>query len=136
MRSRTLVAIVIMVGSLAVGLLTSGDVGAVAAKQWAIVDLQKPVRIAGAVAMGSVLVVHDDAKMARGEPCTTVYTFDAATGPGEEIVSFHCKPHHVTRAASFTFTRQVDLVSGFEGGIITAYQFAGDDEVHGIPVVR
>ena len=35
--------------------------------------------------MGPYLIVHDDAKMERGEPCTTFYRFDPAKGPQEEV---------------------------------------------------
>jgi simple sugar transport system permease protein len=44
--------------------------------------------------LGPVLFTHDMTKMARGEPCTTVYIFEPATkGPAEEITSFHCIPN-------------------------------------------
>lgn len=84
---------------------------------------------------GPVLFTHDAAKMARGEPCTTVRRFEPGSGPIEEIAAFYCitRPGAVTNR--FTLTTGPNVADVF-GYVLTAYQFAGDREVHGVPVTR
>jgi hypothetical protein len=129
MRSRILVAALIC-ASIGLGL------GASSSRKWAVVDLRQPTQIGQAVAVGPVLFVHDDAKMARGEPCTTVYRYDPAVGPLEEIVSFHCEPKRSATAGYFTLTTAPGPDPGSSLCRLKAYQFAGDSEAHGVPLVH
>ncbi len=135
MRSRILVGTLLIVGSLAVGAVaTTGD--GVTPPQWAIVNLTDPVAIGpeSTLVMGPVLITHDDAKVARGEPCTAVYRFKPGNGPREELVSFHCKPDRRNVVDKFTITTRRDYERG--ALVLTEYQFAGDAEVHGVPCKR
>src|SRR5438128_5422036 len=92
MRSRILVGTLFLVGALAAGTVaTSGD-GGTRGRQQAVVYLTEPTLIGSTVVEGPVLFAHDDARMARGEPCTRVYLFEPGRGPAEEIASFHCIP--------------------------------------------
>ena len=77
------------------------------------------------------MFVHDDEKMARGEPCTSVHRFEPGKGLGEEIVAFHCKPRWTRAPGQFT-TATASRPDG--PPVMTEYQFAGDEEAHGIPV--
>lgn len=100
------------------------------AKQWSIANFLDPIMVNRTLVQGPVIVVHDDEKMARGEPCTTFYRFDPAEGQKEALVSFHCKPRRVKAVSSTTFTTATtDL------GIkrLIEYQIAGDSEAHGVP---
>jgi len=99
-------------------------------KQSSIVNFADTVMVHKRFIAGPVLIVHDDAKMARGEPCTTFYRFDPADGPKEELVSFHCQPRRGDKTAKTTLT----IVSD-DPGIrrLTEYQLAGDTEAHGVP---
>jgi hypothetical protein len=99
-------------------------------KQSAIVNFMDTVLVNRKLVSGPVLIVHDDAKMARGEPCTTFYRFDQAEGPKEELVSFHCKPRRADRVESTTITT-VNTDLGVKQ--LVEYQIAGDSEVHGVP---
>ena len=135
MRSRIFVGSLLLLGVLAVGTIaTSGD-GVAPPRQWAITQFDRPVLVNNQLLMGSYLIAHDEAKMARGEACTSFYRFDAAKGPQEEVVSFHCIPIKRTVADTLTLTRSAPIDSV---GIprITEYQFAGDCEAHGIPTER
>lgn len=132
MRSRILVG-ALVVAALGIGALTTS---ASSTRQWAIVQLQQPTQIGTAIAVGPVLFVHDDAKMARGEPCTTVYRYEPGKGPQEEIVSFHCQPRQTAVAETFILTTQSNLQLGLSGCTLKAYQFAGDSEAHGVPIVK
>src|ERR1041384_659226 len=92
MRSRIIVGSLLLLGVLAAGTIaTSGD-GVATPRPWGIATFSDPGLVTNQILMGSYLIVHDDAKMARGEPCTTFYRFDPAKGPQEEAVSFHCTP--------------------------------------------
>lgn len=100
-------------------------------KQWSIVTFKQTVRVAGRFVSGPVLIVHDDQKMARGEPCTTFYRFDPAKGPKDELVSFHCIPRRAPQVTAETTFKTVVVEPGMPR--LLEYQIAGDDEIHGVP---
>ena len=94
------------------------------------INLTDTTLIAGTFVSGPVVFVHDDARMARGEPCTTVHRFVPGKGAGEELVGFHCQPRW--GKAPDRFTKAITHTP--EGlRVMTEYQFAGDQEAHGIP---
>ncbi len=76
--------------SVLVAVLAVGANSIASARQWAVVYLAEPTLIGSTIVQGPVLITHDNAKMARGQPCTTVHLFEPAKGPAEEITSFHC----------------------------------------------
>ena len=133
MRSRIIVGVILLTGMLAAGTLaTSGD-GVAPQKQWALVNFVNPVRVGTDILMGPYLIVHDDAKMARGEPCTTIYRFDTKKGPQESAVTFMCRPVRRTVAAELTLTK-LAAYDPSNIATIAEYQFAGDTEGHGVPL--
>src|SRR5712691_8168597 len=127
MRSRTLVGLLLLVGLAAPATVDSS--GGTGARRWATVYLAEPTLIGSTIVQGPVLFVHDDIRMARGEPCTTVQLFDPARGPIEEIAAFHCipTPRHVV--TTFTVTTRPNTELGYRC-VLTEYQFAGDAEGH------
>lgn len=132
MRSRILVGTLFLVGVLAAGTVaTSGD-GSAPSRQSAIVYLTEPTLIGSMIVEGPVLFTHDNAKMARGEPCTAVYLLEPTKGPTEEIASFHCIPTPRKVVHKFTITTRPNAALGF-GCVLTEFQFAGDSEGHGVP---
>jgi hypothetical protein len=132
MWARMLVGTLCLVGVLAVGAIAiNGDSGA-PASQSAIVYLTEPTLIGSTIVEGPVLFTHDKAKMARGEPCTTVYLLESRNRKSEEIASFHCIPTPRTVAHKFTVRTRPNAVLGF-GCVLTEFQFAGDSEGHGVP---
>ena len=132
MRSRLFVGSILTVAVLTAGTVASGD-RIVAPRQWAAVFLVEPTLIGSTIVQGPVLFVHDEAKMARGEPCTTVQLFNPGDGPSEEIASFHCIPRARAAVRTFTIKTRPNTEYGF-GCVLTEYQFAGDTEAHGVPV--
>jgi hypothetical protein len=132
MRSRIIVGSLLLLGVLAAGTIaTSGD-GVAPPRQWGIATFTDPVMVTDQILMGSYLIVHDDAKMERGEACTSFYRFDPAKGPQEEVLSFHCTPATRKVTDKLTLT-QSEARSAIGIARITEYQFAGDCEAHGIP---
>jgi hypothetical protein len=132
MRSRIFVGALALVGVLAAGsIATSGDGGG-RARQSAMVYLSEPTLIGSVIVEGPVLFTHDNAKMARGEPCTSVYLLESRKRAAEEIASFHCIPTPRKVAHKFTIKTRPNTVLGF-GCVLTEFQFAGDSEGHGVP---
>lgn len=132
MRSRLLAVTWLLVGVLGVGTIaTSGD-GIAPRRQWAVVYLAEPTLIGSTIVQGPVLFTHDDAKMARGEPCTTVRLVEPTVGPTEEIAAFHCVPVRRNVVHTFTLRTRPNTEMGL-GCVLMEYQFVGDTEGHGVP---
>jgi len=124
--------LLLTVASLTMSVITSGDAVSAARRQSAVVWLKEPTLIVSTIIQGPVMFIHDDDRMARGEPCTTVHLWEPGKGRGEEVASFHCIPTARKAAAKFTFRTEPNVELGF-GCILTEYQFAGDSEGHGVP---
>ena len=133
MRSSKLVAAGLLLSVFGGGVLAASRGGSASARQWAIVYLQEPTLIGSTIVQGPVIFTHDEAKMARGEPCTTVQLFEPGQGPAEPIASFHCTPVRRAPVHAFTIRTRPNTQDGF-GCVLTEYQFAGDSEGHGVPV--
>jgi hypothetical protein len=132
MRSRILAGVLMFIGILAAGTFASSGANVAPDKQWALANFSDVVRVNGNLLMGPYLVVHDNAKMARGEPCTTFYRFEPGKGPQESEATFMCKPAERTVCDKFTFSVVPD--NSYLGiKRMTEFQFAGDSEGHGIP---
>ena len=132
MKSRIIIGALMVVGGLSAGTFASrGGADVNGARNWTLVNFVTPVLVQNRVVMGPVMIVHDNEKMERGEPCTTFYAFDRERGPREEIVSFHCTPVQRSVAA----TTHLVLADGIDGSCkrLVSYQFAGDSEAHAIP---
>lgn len=131
MRARILV-VSCLLGVAAVTGASGGRAAAAPVRQWAVTYLAEPTLIGSTFVHGPVVFTHDNARMAKGEPCTTVYLFDPAVGRRtEEIASFHCIPRNGPTVSRFTITTRPSTI-GY-GCVLTSYQFAGDSEVHGVP---
>lgn len=129
MRRNVFIGTVLIVGALAASTL-----GASPTRRAAVVRFLNPTIIAGSFVMGTVVIEHDDEKMAQGQPCTTVYHFDADTnGPGDPIVSFMCTPRERPLATKFeaTLVRSVSWPDR-----LTEYQLVGESEGHGVPAEK
>ena len=122
----------ILIGTLVLGgALAASTLGAVPVRNAAVVKFIRPTIIAGTFVLGTVVLEHDDAKMARGEPCTTVYHYNPNTNErGKVIVDFMCLPRARPLATKFEVT-SVNTVSWPDR--LTEYQFAGEREGHGVP---
>jgi len=131
MRPRILSAAVLVVGVLAAAPVAIGR-APLAGRQQAVIYLSQPTLIGSIIVQGPVRFVHDDRRMSRGEPCTSVYLVEPGKGRGEEIASFHCIPRVRKSVGSFTVRTRPNVELAF-GCILTEYQFAGDTEGHGVP---
>lgn len=128
MRNRIIVGSLVMLACLAAVAVSRSAADTVV--KWAPVNLPSATLIAGSFVSGPVVFIHDDAKMAAGEPCTKVHRFVSGKGVGEELVAFHCKPRWGQTPQRFT-----QAIASTPDGlrVMTEYQFAGDKEAHEIP---
>lgn len=132
MRTRSVKGMFLIVASMTLSAITSGDALSAARRQSAVVWLEEPTLIVSTIVQGPVIFTHDNDKMARGEPCTSVYLWEPGKGPGEEVASFQCSPTARKAVPRFTLRTAPNLDLGF-GCILTEYQFSGDTEGHGVP---
>ena len=97
----------------------------------AIVEFAETVKLGGVLLRGEYLIVHDEERMARGEPCTYIYRGKRADET-KLVSAFHCIHVQRDRAASFqvTFSRRS---SPYETAEITEIQFAGSRDGHMVP---
>ena len=130
MRIRHVAATLLLI-LLGAGAMTSA--GPAPSRQWAIAYLHEPTLIGQTIVQGPVLFVHDDERMSRGEPCTTVRLFEPGSGPSELLTEFHCIPTRRSVVHTFTVRTRPNTVDGF-GCVLTEYQFAGDAEGHAVPL--
>jgi hypothetical protein len=131
MVSQATVPLVLLVGTLIPATFAvSGDKAP--SQQSAIVRFERPTWVASRMLSGTYVIVHDEDKMTRGEPCTALYLVGPRTRPLEEVVSFHCIPRERKVAPSFSITVSSDPELGVD--TLTEYQFAGDSEGHGVPI--
>jgi hypothetical protein len=92
----------------------------------------KPVKVGDRVLIGQYIIEHDDARMARGRPCTHIY---AADDPRLPFVVFRC--HHLTRPPANAPTVVVHSLGEANGmAELLAFQFAGETVAHGVPIIR
>lgn len=119
--------------ALIMGFLGASTLDAVPTKKTAVVRFLRPTSIAGTFVLGTVVIEHDDDKMAHGQPCTTIYRFKSQTELGEPIVSFMCMPQERPRATKFeaTLNRSISWPDR-----LVEYQIAGEREGHGVPDSR
>src|SRR5438045_2020778 len=127
MRTRISIGVALILAVAGIATMTAGSL--MPTRQSALVQLARPTIIAGAIVSGQVIFVHDDEKMANGEPCTTVYQYQSGQ-QGTKLVEFMCKPNQVDRAEHFT-ARCARGISGPD--VLVEYQFKGDTETHGAP---
>lgn len=118
------------------GLAPAAGKAAARARERAVVRFTEPVKVFDVVLQGDYVVEHDQAKMDRGEPCTTIYRNASQHGsviPGKPLVSFHCKP--IARPAVKGFRAATRL--GPDGSrMLAEHQFSGSVEGHAVPESR
>jgi hypothetical protein len=101
--------------------------------QKAAVEFTEPVKLLSAILKGSYLFLHDEGKMSRGEPCTSVYG-RGETGKFDRLVaSFHCIPVQRDVPAEQFKVIISGVTSPFTLPEVIEYRFAGSTEGHQVP---
>jgi GTP-dependent phosphoenolpyruvate carboxykinase len=100
-------------------------------RESAVVEFPETVRLYGVFLRGEYVIVHDEERMARGEPCTYIYRSKNGV-EGELITSFHCE--HVDRAKVKEFTvRLRGRHTPYDIPEVQELQFAGSTAGHRVP---
>lgn len=99
-------------------------------KETAVVDLTDRTQVLDKVLQGTYLFEHDDARMARGEPCMVIYTYVDGKA-GEVAASFHCVP--VERKPARSLVVNVAMTNKPDLYKLTEVQFAGSSKAHLVP---
>ena len=143
MRSHIIFGVLLALGILSVATFATSDAGVSPVRQWAIVRFNRTTDVSGTLLnAGEYLIVHDAEKMARGDACTTFYSFgETGNGAQEEAVSFRCIPREreVVGRTRLTLTpvpgdtHGCTYSWGWTMDKLTEYQFAADSEGHGVP---
>jgi hypothetical protein len=101
-----------------------------ATKQDAVVEFSDKTKLGGEILLGKYYFEHDDSRMARGEPCMYVYSYEGGT-PGKLVVSFHCTPVERPKARDLI----VSLAMTDSPGVLLLreIQFKGSTKGHLVP---
>lgn len=101
-----------------------------------LIEFIDKTRVFGVVLEGKYIAVHDDEKMAAGEPCFYIYPYaggkvQEVALSGKPLVAFHCRPVERKKAQNTVMTVGMTTTPGiFE---LREIQFAGSTKGHGIP---
>ena len=120
-------------GVLALNVIVWPSAGSLAAgsSESAVVEFAETVKLQGALLKGEYFVVHDEQRMARGEPCTYIYRGNQLDET-KLVVAFHCI--HVNRDKALAFKVTLNRHSTpYEVPEIQEIQFAGSTEGHRVP---
>ena len=97
----------------------------------AVVEFTETVKLQGVLLKGEYLVLHDEQRMARGEPCTYIYSGNQLDET-KLLVAFHCI--HVNRDKALAFKVTLNRHSTpYEVPEIQEIQFAGSTDGHRVP---
>lgn len=100
-------------------------------KESAVVEFAQTVKLQGVLLRGEYVIVHDEERMARGEPCTWIYR-SAKGKEGALVASFHCV--HVERAKAKNFVVHFQTRNTpYDTPEVLEFQFAGSTASHRVP---
>jgi hypothetical protein len=97
-----------------------------------VVWFKRPVKVGDRILFGKYIIEHDNARMARGEPCTYIYAAEDRSLP---VVAFHCEHLDRPRGEQASVTlRSLGEPNGMQE--FCEFQFAGELGAHGLPATR
>ena len=117
--------------TLSSGLWPSSSGTAAPRRETAIVEFAETVKLNDVLLKGEYLIVHDEERMARGEPCTYFYRGNRQD-EAKLATAFHCIHVDRGRAKAFkvTFSRHS---TPYDVPEIKEIQFAGSKDGHQVP---
>ena len=124
--------IAILAGALAAVSGVAVSAGNAPKKESAVVEFTNTVKLMGVLLRGQYLIVHDEARMAKGEACTYVYR-GKAENTDKLVTSFHCT--HMDRVKTDNIKISYSNYGGkpYETPEILEIQFAGSADGHRVP---
>jgi hypothetical protein len=131
MKRSVLIAFIASAIALFVKVATGQDRAYAPPREVAVVEFAETVKLLDVFLRGQYLVVHDEEKMAQGEPC--LYVFRYAQGQkGKLVASFHCKPASRERVARFRVIVSKNRTP-YDVPEVREIQFAGSTMAHRVP---
>lgn len=100
-------------------------------RERAVVEFSGAVKMYDVILNGRYLILHNDDKMAQGEPC--LYVFRQSPGKADKLITaFHCRPIARERTDTFkvTFSRSN---SPYDIPEVREIQFPGMTKAHQTP---
>lgn len=101
-----------------------------ATKQDAVVEFTDKTKVGEAILLGKYYFEHDDSRMARGEPCMYIYSYEG-NKPGKLVVSFHCTP--VARSKARDVIVSLAMTDSPDVFLLKEIQFEGTTKGHLVP---
>ena len=101
-----------------------------ARKDSAVVEFTDKTKVGETILLGNYYFEHDDSRMARGEACMYVYSYEGGK-PGNLIVSFHCTPVQRPRARDVIVS--LAMTSSPDVFVLKEIQFEGSTKGHLVP---
>jgi hypothetical protein len=101
-----------------------------------VANIPDKTKLLKATLQGKYIFVHDDTKMAKGEPCLYVYKYSEDQAgmpevkPENLVVSFHCEPVQREKAKQIVLTYGMLSSDLFE---LREIQFPGSTKGHRVP---
>jgi hypothetical protein len=126
---RVVLAIAIL-GALAFcsGPFLKGSSSQAATSERAVVEFTQTVKLLNVFLRGDYVIIHDDSRMAQGDPCLSIYS---KAEPDKLVVAFHCKA--VARDKADHFIIRASRGSWFEVPEVLEIQFPGSTTAHQVP---
>jgi hypothetical protein len=136
MKRLLLVTLVLSATAMIVSAFASFATAAPPGKEMSVANIPDKTKLLKTTLQGKYIFVHDDSKMAKGEPCFYVYEYseDQAGQPEAKpeklVASFHCQPVERPKAAQVVLTYGMLSPELFE---LREIQFPGSTEGHRVP---
>jgi hypothetical protein len=99
-------------------------------KEVVVVELTDKIKLQDKILQGSYIFEHDEARMAKGEPCMYIYTNNKGK-IGDKVTAFHCTP--VERALVKHVVISVAMTSEPDVWKLKEIQFPGTTKGHLVP---
>lgn len=135
---RRLLLFTLILGAIGVigGALASFAAAAPPERDLEVATIPDKTKLLKATLQGKYIFVHDDSKMAKGEPCLYIYEYSEDQAgkpevkPEKLVVSFHCEPIQREKATQIVLTYGMLNSDLFE---LREIQFPGSTKGHRVP---
>lgn len=136
MKRLLLITLILGATGVIVGALASFAMAAPPGRDIQVANIPDKTKLLKATLQGKYIFVHDDSKMAKGEPCLYVYEYSEDQSgqpevkPEKLVVSFHCQPVEREKATQIVLTYGMLSPDVFE---LREIQFPGSTKGHRVP---
>jgi hypothetical protein len=136
MKRLLLITLILAAMGVIVGALASFAIAAPPERDVEVANIPDKTKLLKATLQGKYIFVHDESKMAQGEPCLYVYEYSEdqsgkpVVNPEKLVVSFHCQRVQREKAREIVLTYGMISPELFE---LREIQFPGRTEGHRVP---